>query len=154
VIPTIATQADAALACPLLRAVLADPNDHTARLAYADYLRESGDELLAAVVSAQVTHSLPFATTPVREVEIDKLASDYDWQEVFGVGSGGNCTPKADACPPGASVDMTPPVIGEVAEVIAAVNGEPDEEDWLGLFRMNDGRFVVAYAGCDYTGWD
>lgn len=76
---------------------------------------------------------------------------DYDWAEVFGEGGGGNTTPDVD------SLDETPtdPVLREnVAEIIVMVNGENDGDDWVGLFRMNDGRWLAAQGGCDYTGWD
>ena len=51
-----------------------------------------------------------------------------------------------------ASTDPCPR--SEVAEVLASVDGENDGADWIGLFRMKDGRFLVAQGGCDYTGWD
>lgn len=38
--------------------------------------------------------------------------------------------------------------------MIACVNGENDGQEWVGVFRFNDGRFAVVSAGCDYTGWD
>jgi uncharacterized protein (TIGR02996 family) len=137
-----------------LRAVEKNPGDETVRLVFADWLDEHGDELTACVVRMQVRHGLPFATKPVRDVELKNLADDYDWGEVFGEGTGGNCSPKADACPPGAAIDLTPPRRADVVEVLAAINGENDGPDWIGLFRMNDGRIVVASGGCDYTGWD
>lgn len=42
----------------------------------------------------------------------------------------------------------------DVTSIIAAVNGENDGPDWLGVFTLKDGRFLVASGGCDYTGWD
>lgn len=41
-----------------------------------------------------------------------------------------------------------------MAYIIAAVNGANDESDWLGVFRLKDGRYAVCSGGCDYTGWD
>ncbi len=41
----------------------------------------------------------------------------------------------------------------EVVEIIALVDGEHDDSDWLGVFRLADGRFACLRAGCDYTGW-
>lgn len=41
----------------------------------------------------------------------------------------------------------------DVAEVLAISNGENDGPDWVGVFRMRDGRFLTVRAGCDYTGW-
>lgn len=41
----------------------------------------------------------------------------------------------------------------DVAEIIAKDDGERDENDWLILVRLHDGRFGYIAAGCDYTGW-
>lgn len=135
-------------------ACVLNPDEHAPRLALADCVTEEGDEVLGHVIRAQVQYGLPLATTPVRDVTLEELVDSYDWREVFGVGGGGNCTDETDAIPPGAAVDTTPPKIEDVVEIYAAVNGENDESDWVGLFRVRDGRFVVAYGGCDYTGWD
>jgi hypothetical protein len=108
-------------------------------------------------------------TTPIRElagkrsektmakteITLDQLLTDWDWGEVFGEGGGGNCDKATDEIPPGAEgINKTPPMRADVAEVIAAVNGENDGDEWIGVFRLNDGRFLVAAGGCDYTGWD
>jgi hypothetical protein len=74
----------------------------------------------------------------------------YDWEECFGEGSGGNTTKDIDAH--GVSADHCDRE--NVAEIIAMIDGENDESDWVGLFRMNDGRFLAVVASCDYTGWD
>lgn len=42
----------------------------------------------------------------------------------------------------------------DVAEVIGYVDGEYDEDNWLAVVRLGDGRFVSIVAGCDYSGWD
>ncbi len=91
---------------------------------------------------------------PVLEVTLQTLRSSYGWDEVFGQGSGGITTNAVDECPPGSKVDRTPPSIEDVVEIIAAVNGENDEEEWLGVFRLADGRYLVASGSCDYSGWD
>lgn len=91
---------------------------------------------------------------PKLEITLEELQGSYDWCEVFGEGSGGNTDKVTDECPPGADVDRTPPNRSDVAEVIAAVNGENDGDDWIGVFRLKDGRFLVAEGSCDYTGWD
>jgi hypothetical protein len=85
---------------------------------------------------------------------IEELQNDYNWGEVFGEGSGGNTTRDVEAAPPGSQVSATEVSRADVAEIIAYSDGEHDERDWVGLFRMNDGRFLVTVAGCDYTGWD
>jgi uncharacterized protein (TIGR02996 family) len=123
----------------LLAAIAAHPEDDLPKLVYADWLQEEGDEILPYVIRQQVYHRLPFAVTPVRDVDLPHLSTVYDWKEVFGQGSGGNCSQKADACPPDSGVDCTPPNIEDVVEVLAASNGEGDGAEWVGLFRMGDG---------------
>jgi len=86
----------------------------------------------------------------VKEIGIEDLDS-YDWEEVFGEGTGGNCTQDVE------SLDGTPAhsaTRADVVEIIAAVNGVNDGEEWIGVFRLRDGRFLAAVAECDYTGWD
>lgn len=87
------------------------------------------------------------------EIDIEGLDS-YDWAEVFGEGSGGNTDKTTEPVPPGSDVSSEPAYIADVEEVIAAVHGENDGEDWVGVFRLKDGRYLVAAGGCDYTGWD
>jgi hypothetical protein len=43
--------------------------------------------------------------------------------------------------------------IDDVAEIIAISDGQNDEEDWVGAFRLSDGRYAFISAWCDYTGW-
>lgn len=42
----------------------------------------------------------------------------------------------------------------DVVEVLGISEGEHDEADWVGIFRLKDGRILYVSAGCDYTGWD
>ena len=42
----------------------------------------------------------------------------------------------------------------DVVRIVAAEEGENDGRDWIGVFELNDGRFLTVRAGCDYTGWD
>ncbi len=90
----------------------------------------------------------------VIEETIESLLESYDWAEVFGEGTGGETDNKTDECPPGSNVDRTPPKRSDVEEIIALVNGENDGPDWVGVFKLKDGRYLVASGGCDYTGWD
>lgn len=94
---------------------------------------------------------------PVIEITIDELLKDYSaWAEVFADLSSGNTSKdNCDSCPPGIKELCTPPPYRtDVVEIIAAVNGQNDEDEWLGVFRLKDGRFLVASGWCDYTGWD
>lgn len=90
----------------------------------------------------------------IKEITLDQLQSDSDWAEVFGEGSGGNTDKRTEAVPPGSSVSTEPADRSNVAQILAAVNGENDGADWVGLFLLKDGRYLVASGGCDYTGWD
>jgi hypothetical protein len=86
-----------------------------------------------------------------KDITLDELRSSYDWEEVFGEGSGGNTTRDID------SIDGTgtsPFTRQDVVEVIAAVNGENDGSEWVGVFRLADDRYLAAMGWCDYTGWD
>jgi hypothetical protein len=91
---------------------------------------------------------------PKLEITKDELLKSYDWGEVFGEGSGGNCDKQTDTIPDHIDLDATPPNRTDVAEIIAAVNGENDSDEWIGVFRLIDGRFLVASGSCDYTGWN
>jgi hypothetical protein len=64
---------------------------------------------------------------------IEAMRDDYDWQEAFA---------------------YSPVPMDDVAETIVSVDGENDGPEWLGVFRLRDGRFLFLTAGCDYTGWD
>lgn len=90
----------------------------------------------------------------VKEITLEELVKDGDWAQVFADENAGNVTKTTDECPPGSGVARTPPNRADVVEIIAAVNGENDGPDWLGLFRLRDGRYLIAQGGCDYTGWD
>lgn len=72
---------------------------------------------------------------------------DYDWREAF-------------------KYAVTPaPLIGDlvvtrngfaredVVEILYRADGQNEEEEWVGVFRLRDGRFAVLRAGCDYSGW-
>ena len=77
---------------------------------------------------------------------LDELHASYDWREAFKY---------ADAPQPCAGFDgpTTIAAIDDVAEVVASDDGENDGPDWVGVFRLRDGRFLFLTAGCDFTGW-
>jgi len=77
---------------------------------------------------------------------VSNLVADYNWQEAFG-----------QAASNVESVDSAPKTtfsVDDIARIISAENGQNDEEEWVGVFELKDGRFVFVAAGCDYTGWD
>lgn len=80
---------------------------------------------------------------------------NYDWAEVFGEGSGGNCTPiNPQPQPPESSIDRTTFSREDVSEIIQMQDGENDGPDWIIYGQLKDGRFFAARGSCDYTGWD
>jgi hypothetical protein len=92
---------------------------------------------------------------------------DYNWREAFGFAgdpgrtdaSGyydGACTIEQVERVPGQqkTVSNAPCLREDVETIIAIDDGENDEANWLGLFKMKDGRYLALSAGCDYTGWD
>lgn len=114
--------------------LLENPEDDLARAALADRYEETGEESLAADVRKELL--IPF-----------RIRS-YDWKEAFAYAV------KPDECPPGTGIDRSGFTREDVAEVIAIDDGENDGQNWMGVFRLRDGRFAFLSAGCDYTGWD
>lgn len=78
----------------------------------------------------------------------------YDWAEVFGEGTGGNCTAIIPDAPPGSTVSKATFTREDVAEILGQQDGENDGDDWIVWGKLKDGRFFIARGGCDYTGWD
>lgn len=91
---------------------------------------------------------------PKIEITKQELMASDDWAEVFADKSSGNTDKTITVAPPGSQVSDATVTRDDVVEIIAAVNGENDGADWVGVFRLKDGRFLVAEGGCDYTGWD
>jgi hypothetical protein len=81
-------------------------------------------------------------------MNIEELRANYDWQEAFA------CAMRDELrAVPGYAGSVEPFSVADVAEILALSEGVADEEDWLGAFRLSDGRFVFVSAWCDYTGW-
>jgi hypothetical protein len=77
----------------------------------------------------------------------------YDWDEVFGEGSGGNCTAiQPHRCPTDTETSINTFGRDDVALVSNQSEGENDERDWIVWGQLKDGRWFVARGGC--TGWD
>lgn len=87
--------------------------------------------------------------------------ADYDWEKAFeyaGVEERADWmsrdgTPNV-SCMLGWSGDASGFTREDVAEIIAMSPGENDGPNWIGFFRLRDGRFAFLSAGCDYIGWD
>lgn len=84
----------------------------------------------------------------------DNWKEDYDWKEAFASEgadtSNGKMFRKAV---PNSEVSLEPFTIDNVVEVIKMVEGENDGESWLMLGKLNDNRWFLLDAWCDYTGW-
>lgn len=78
---------------------------------------------------------------------MDSRIDDYDWEEAFKF---------AYQCDPvlGYNGDKSGFTREDVATIYAVDEGENDGQNWVGVFRLKDGRFASLRAGCDYTGWD
>jgi hypothetical protein len=93
-------------------------------------------------------------------VNLDKLREDYDWRQVFKYagwrdpeGYHNPPTNGPEVAYPGCTVSIEPFGPDDVAEIIAAEEGENDCSDWICVLKLKDGRYVSLRAGCDYTGW-
>ncbi len=90
--------------------------------------------------------------------------NNYDWANVFGYageksedsGDWQNCIHgyKLPRSVVGNTCELTPFTRNDVKRIVGLVDGCNDEEDWVGVFELLDGRYAFLKAGCDYTGWD
>jgi hypothetical protein len=83
-----------------------------------------------------------------------KELDDYNWAEVFGEGSGGNCTEISPQPAPDYKGSVATFSRKDVKTILGISEGEHDERDWIVYGKLKDGRYFVARGGCDYTGWD
>ena len=66
-------------------------------------------------------------------LELQTLKEDYDWQE---------------------AINFAPFSINDIEEILYYFEGENDGDSWMGVFKLNNGKFGYVDAWCDYTGWD
>lgn len=93
---------------------------------------------------------------------------DWDWRAAFQL-AGREAVPKDEEnyyhystynephiqpCAPGVEVGNEEFTRADIAEVEAFSNGKNDGPDWLCFGKLNDSRWFMLRAGCDYTGWD
>lgn len=96
------------------------------------------------------------------ETTNEQWREDYDWIEAFGyAGQPDTCATVYQsgpdlrrAHPTATEPSLQPFTIADVASVEAMSEGENGDRDWLCLGVLNDGRWFLLAAGCDYTGWD
>jgi hypothetical protein len=92
-------------------------------------------------------------------MDLQAFLGDYDWCSAFGEAMG----VEPEACSTtrrnarrvlGFEGSNEPFTRSDVAEIVAISDGTNDELNWIGIFKLNDGRFGFVRAGCDFTGWD
>lgn len=84
-----------------------------------------------------------------------KELDNYDWQEAFGYAGEQGCQGYAEPQPvANFKGDTSTFARKDVKTIVAMDEGCNDEESWLGVFELKDGRFAYLEAWCDYTGWD
>lgn len=79
-----------------------------------------------------------------------------DWDNAFKASYSGDYSSTVpqgalDADTPGARVPSF--AKEDVAFTLACVEGCNDENDWLWVGTLKDGRWAALSAWCDYTGW-
>lgn len=84
----------------------------------------------------------------------DEMRAGRDWQHAWHEAQYGSYGPGYDWENDKEGSAPEDFALAQVVEVVAADDGENDEEDWICITKMSDGRFAVMSAGCDYTGWD
>lgn len=81
-------------------------------------------------------------------MNVAELRDDWNWKAAF------ECAMRDSIVGAlGYIGSLAPFGVEDVAEVVASAEGSNDEESWVGAFRLNDGRFALVSAWCDYTGW-
>jgi len=84
-----------------------------------------------------------------------KELDDYDWAEVFGEGTGGNCAPiRPNRAPHDTLTSNSTFSREDVVLILGQESGDNDGPDWIVWGQLRDGRWFVARGGCDYSGWD
>lgn len=85
--------------------------------------------------------------TPRIDLTIEQFLDSYDWRYIF--------DEYGPPDPPvhGYEVSLAPVERTDVEKIHYLIEGENDGPDWVGVFSLKDGRFLVDRGGCDYTGW-
>ena len=86
-----------------------------------------------------------------------KRLNGYNWREVFEYAAPSLCEAGHEHGRPEAviasQIFTTPFTREDVEEIIAICDGARDDDSWVGVFKLKDGRFASIRAGCDYSGW-
>jgi len=87
-------------------------------------------------------------------MDVQELQTNSDWAEIFGEGSSCWMTwTDEDEVISGDEADVSRIRRCDVANVVAAKNGAPGASEWMGVFRLRDGRFAIVIAICGVGGW-
>ncbi len=81
-------------------------------------------------------------------MNIEMFREDADWQAAFEVAARDGMRGVL-----GYTGSVVVFALADVAEVLASSDGENDGASWIAALRLNDGRFALLSAWCDYTGW-
>jgi hypothetical protein len=79
-------------------------------------------------------------------MNLEEMRDSYDWKEAWKYASPAS-NPITREVVRGLTME-------DAEEVIAFSDGENDERNWIGVFRLSDGSHLFLSAWCDYTGWD
>jgi len=83
-----------------------------------------------------------------KELTPSDFLESYDWKYIFE--NAGYPKPVLGEDPKAVNALI---YLQDVTEILALVEGENDGADWVGVFKLADGRYLSISAGCDYTGW-
>jgi len=73
-----------------------------------------------------------------------------DWKHAFEYAS----PPYIEPVPPTSDVSLTGFDRADVTGIAHIEEGEYDEDHWMCIGQLRDGRWFCLEAGCDRTGWD
>ena len=80
---------------------------------------------------------------------------DYDWEQVFGAAGEESAYGRGEpSVVAGDDAHAGRFTRENVVSVLAMENGENDGPSWIGVFKLDDGRWAFLEGSCDYTGWD
>jgi hypothetical protein len=91
---------------------------------------------------------LEVTTAIVNSPGIWRLKGDrFDWESVFNYGVNPETIPGDTKTHQGR---INPK---DIVIIFHSYEGVNDQEDWIAIGKLLDGRFFCIRAGCDYTGW-
>lgn len=89
--------------------------------------------------------------------KLEAMRLDYDWVGAFGYAGQPDTQAPGQGGPQVRSMDEANETafgLAEVEHIEHSAEGENDENDWVTVGKLTDGRWFYLSAWCDYTGWD